>query len=167
MNLFEINKARIAKNIQESYIDLEKGKKANIGEIREWNGKKFQKQANGKWEEIRGGAKGSEGSMDVESDKEIAKKMNVTGIPSLVEAFVSMQMGGPVDYKNSDMKSAFNYVKKRYYHPSMTNEVFSKIVLEKLKPKIGGQWRFVKDDLQGTKDDFVKEAMDQFLKIVL
>ena len=33
--------------------DIEKGgKKANIGEIRDWNGKKYKKQANGKWLEV-------------------------------------------------------------------------------------------------------------------
>jgi hypothetical protein len=31
---------------------LEKGAKANTGEIREWSGKKYKKQANGKWLEI-------------------------------------------------------------------------------------------------------------------
>jgi hypothetical protein len=53
MNLFELNKNRIAKNIQESYIDIEKGREASIGEIREWaNGKKKQKQADGSWKTI-------------------------------------------------------------------------------------------------------------------
>jgi len=32
--------------------DLSKGKAANIGEIREWSGKKYKKQANGKWVEV-------------------------------------------------------------------------------------------------------------------
>lgn len=50
-NLFEINKKRLAKNLQASYI--QKGKKANIGEIREWQGKKYQKQADGKWKEYK------------------------------------------------------------------------------------------------------------------
>jgi len=31
---------------------LEKGKKANIGEVREWNGEKFQKQSDGKWKMV-------------------------------------------------------------------------------------------------------------------
>lgn len=31
---------------------LEKGKRANIGEIREWSGKKYRKEANGKWLEV-------------------------------------------------------------------------------------------------------------------
>jgi len=43
--------------IAQSYgIDIEKGSKANIGEVREWSGKKFQKQANGEWKEVSEGA---------------------------------------------------------------------------------------------------------------
>jgi hypothetical protein len=36
---------------------LEKGKKANIGEVREWLGKKYQKQSSGDWKEISSTAK--------------------------------------------------------------------------------------------------------------
>lgn len=32
--------------------DIEKGHTANIGEIHTWNGKKYKKQANGKWKEV-------------------------------------------------------------------------------------------------------------------
>ena len=38
---------------------LEKGKKAQIGEIREWKGQKFQKQPNGGWIPVKQGIKGS------------------------------------------------------------------------------------------------------------
>ena len=38
---------------------LEKGKKAQIGEIREWRGQKFQKQPNGGWIPVKQGTKGS------------------------------------------------------------------------------------------------------------
>jgi hypothetical protein len=42
-----------ADQIKKAYDDLiEKGKKAEIGEIREWGGKRFRKQANGKWLEV-------------------------------------------------------------------------------------------------------------------
>lgn len=54
MNLFELNKRRISQNLQESYSqEIEKGAKANIGETREWDGKKMQKQANGEWVEVK------------------------------------------------------------------------------------------------------------------
>jgi hypothetical protein len=36
---------------------IAKGSKANIGEIREWSGKKYQKQANGQWKEVVEGSK--------------------------------------------------------------------------------------------------------------
>lgn len=65
MNLFEQNKQRLSQNLQESYLTedeiisksidsdlLCKGKKANIGEIREWSGKKYQKQSDGTWKEV-------------------------------------------------------------------------------------------------------------------
>jgi hypothetical protein len=42
-------------NIQKAFgIDISKGKKATIGEIRTWNGKKFKKQSNGKWLMVSG-----------------------------------------------------------------------------------------------------------------
>ena len=57
MNFYESQKARVETNIRASYAqaeltkalepDLAKGKKANIGEIREWRGKKYQKTVNG------------------------------------------------------------------------------------------------------------------------
>jgi hypothetical protein len=70
MNLFEIQKARVTENLQRSYgqnelakalegEELAKGKKANLGEIREWGGKKYQKTTQG-WKEVRGGSKGGE-----------------------------------------------------------------------------------------------------------
>ena len=63
MNLFEIQKKRVEDNLRKSYEpaelikvlegdDLLKGKKANIGEIREWGGKKMQKTASG-WELVK------------------------------------------------------------------------------------------------------------------
>jgi len=39
---------------------IAKGSKANIGEIREWSGKKYQKQANGQWKEVVEGSKEGE-----------------------------------------------------------------------------------------------------------
>ena len=39
---------------------LEKGKKAQIGEIREWKGQKFQKQPNGGWVPVKQGTKKTE-----------------------------------------------------------------------------------------------------------
>lgn len=41
----------LSKAIETDFL-LEKGKKANIGEIREWRGKKFQKQADG-WKPVK------------------------------------------------------------------------------------------------------------------
>lgn len=79
----------ILDSVQESKQDfLEKGKKAQIGEIREWKGQKFQKQPNGGWIPVKqgqGGTKSSEasegtknvkssfGELMSKSDEEIAK----------------------------------------------------------------------------------------------
>jgi len=79
MNLFEIQKARVTENLQRSYgqnelakalegEELAKGKKANLGEIREWGGKKYQKTTQG-WKEIRGGSKGGEGKKEGGEEK--------------------------------------------------------------------------------------------------
>ena len=43
---------------------LEKGKKAQIGEIREWHGQKFQKQPNGGWVPVKQGTKESKKEFD-------------------------------------------------------------------------------------------------------
>ena len=68
---------KIKEDIFKAYNDnlLKGGKKANVGEVREWSGKKFKKQANGKWVEV------SEHGMtkkehETESDKKLfqAKK---------------------------------------------------------------------------------------------
>ena len=39
-------------NIEKSTLDLEKGKKGVVGEIREWSGDKYRKKENGKWEKL-------------------------------------------------------------------------------------------------------------------
>lgn len=48
---------------------LEKGKKAQIGEIREWKGQKFQKQPNGGWIPVKQGTKGSKKEFSAEEEK--------------------------------------------------------------------------------------------------
>lgn len=56
---------------------LEKGKKAQIGEIREWRGQKFQKQPNGGWVPVKQGAK--EGKKEFDWKKVTVKDM--AGVP--------------------------------------------------------------------------------------
>lgn len=48
---------------------LEKGKKAQIGEIREWKGQRFQKQPNGGWIPVKQGIKGSKKEFSAEDEK--------------------------------------------------------------------------------------------------
>lgn len=48
---------------------LEKGKKAQIGEIREWKGQKFQKQVNGGWIPVKQGTKGTKKEFSAEDEK--------------------------------------------------------------------------------------------------
>lgn len=48
---------------------LEKGKKAQIGEIREWKGQKFQKQPNGGWIPVKQGTKSSKKEFSAEDEK--------------------------------------------------------------------------------------------------
>ena len=47
---------------------LEKGKKAQIGEIREWKGQKFQKQPNGGWIPVKQGTKSSKKEFSAEDE---------------------------------------------------------------------------------------------------
>lgn len=48
---------------------LEKGKKAQIGEIREWRGQKFQKQPNGGWIPVKQGTKETKKEFSAEDEK--------------------------------------------------------------------------------------------------
>ena len=48
---------------------LEKGKKAQIGEIREWKGQKFQKQPNGGWIPVKQGTKETKKEFSAEDEK--------------------------------------------------------------------------------------------------
>ena len=64
MKVSNLSKEEIMKSFDKDEIDLiksqfgklldviEKGKPATIGEIREWSGKKYKKQPNGKWLEV-------------------------------------------------------------------------------------------------------------------
>jgi len=47
-----IRKANIEAIEKSVSDDFQKGKAANIGEIRTWSGKKYKKQTNGKWVEV-------------------------------------------------------------------------------------------------------------------
>jgi len=50
LNSYKTQEETISKNIKMDLIV--KGKKAVVGEVREWSGKKYKKQGNGKWVEI-------------------------------------------------------------------------------------------------------------------
>lgn len=53
MKSFKVSDEEIEKSFSKDELDLiEKGAKANIGEIRDWGGKKYKKQPNGKWLEV-------------------------------------------------------------------------------------------------------------------
>jgi len=78
MNNFEldIKKAQIDRvnAIQKSFEgdnDIEKGQKANIGEIHTWGGKKYKKQANGKWMEVSEHGKTKEEHSDESKNKRV------------------------------------------------------------------------------------------------
>jgi|LSQX01.1.fsa_nt_gb hypothetical protein len=58
---------------------LEKGKKAQIGEIREWKGQKFQKQPNGGWIPVKQGTKDSKKEEGFDWKKVTVKDM--AGVP--------------------------------------------------------------------------------------
>jgi hypothetical protein len=100
MNLYELNKARIAKNIQESYVDLEKGKKANIGEVREWDGKKFQKTASGDWKEV----KDSEKNISIEFQFSSSEDFNKAHSILIKSGFRNSNSGNP---PKGDEKGSF------------------------------------------------------------
>lgn len=64
MSVLNLSKEEILKSFDKDELNIiksqfgkmldviEKGKAANIGEIREWSGKKYKKQSNGKWLEV-------------------------------------------------------------------------------------------------------------------
>jgi hypothetical protein len=51
MNL-EQQRALVIAQAYGAQNDIEKSSKANVGEVRDWGGKKYQKQANGDWKEV-------------------------------------------------------------------------------------------------------------------
>ena len=107
-NIDEYRRA-VAENISKSFEDdLEKGKKANVGEIREWKGKKVQKQSDGTWKEIKkerqkkeAGEKTHKTTKTVMQQLQEAKETKVNSLTSLNETskhFVEMIL-------NSDKES--------------------------------------------------------------
>lgn len=73
-------------SISESKQDfLEKGKRAQVGEIREWKGQKFQKQPNGGWLPVKGEKK-SEKSVKEKSEE----KKDTHGIEKKVLDFLAV-----------------------------------------------------------------------------
>lgn len=51
--MFEFNHNRVvAENIFRSFYGIEKGRRGEIGEIRTWNGRQYQKQSDGTWKEV-------------------------------------------------------------------------------------------------------------------
>lgn len=85
-SLFEMQKRRVEGNIRRIYganealkseQELKKGRKATIGEVREWQGKKYQKQADGNWVPVKG-------------EKTVKNNINVNSVFGLFEKFDSV-----------------------------------------------------------------------------
>ena len=85
---------------------LEKGKKAQIGEIREWKGQKFQKQPNGGWIPVKQGTKGSKKEFSAEDEKWLDRFFDPMDTAS---AFLDSQELEE-DYPNKTIKEFERYI---------------------------------------------------------
>jgi hypothetical protein len=92
MNLFEQQRSRVAANIAEAYSQTEiikavegeellKGKKANIGEIREWGGQKVQKTAQG-WVPVKEGERKDLGKKEASTESSNKKEKDPIDFPN-------------------------------------------------------------------------------------
>lgn len=111
MNLFEQQKERVEANLRRVYGENEllKAQKANIGEIREWSGKKYQKQTNGDWKPV-GDNQFKKGEIFVMKDLEFGTIKNVkySGFfnknGSISHKFIDIKTNKPFNLHPSHLK---------------------------------------------------------------
>lgn len=116
---------------------LEKGKKAQIGEIREWKGQKFQKQSNGGWIPVKQGTKSSkteEGgmtkNMSLEDVSDLPKGTVISYEDGLSGAIIDIEKVGENAWKDQDG----NTWKDEEVHKSVSHPDVDGVKIEKPTP---------------------------------
>ena len=148
-------------SVQESKQDfLEKGKKAQIGEIREWKGVKFQKQPNGGWIPVKQGTK--ETKKEGEVDWKKVTKEDIDNFPTGTKISYEDELSGETitsvkqedgSWKDGEgNKWSSEEVKESVSHPDAHGHKIEKPAEGKKEKK-----EFSKDDEQ-----FLKNFFDPF-----
>lgn len=88
---------------------LEKGKKAQIGEIREWKGQKFQKQPNGGWIPVKQGTKSSKKEFSAEDEKWLDRFFDPMDTASAFLDSKELEK----DYPNKTIKEFERYISEK------------------------------------------------------
>lgn len=143
---------------------LEKGKKAQIGEIREWKGQKFQKQPNGGWIPVKQGTKDSKKEGELNWKKVTEKDMAALPVGTKISYYDNLSGTDVVTTKikeNSWEADGNTYtdeeVSQSVSHPDTENHKMEKPTAEKKEE--GGPKTFV-DEKYGRKDKF--EVVDEW-----
>lgn len=163
---------------------LEKGKRAQIGEIREWKGQKFQKQPNGGWIPVKQGTKGSKKEFSAEDEKWLDRFFDPMDTAS---AFLDSKELEE-DYPNKTIKEFERYISENGQAESEAVESLvselhlsnkeatdlfrerSKKLLEEIKKdpeKYGFETEPENKAIAGVKDWIGDEASDQEISDVL
>ena len=150
-------------SVQESKQDfLEKGKKAQIGEIREWKGQKFQKQPNGGWIPVKQGQGSTKGS---DFDWKKVKKEDIESLPDGTKISYEDELSGETvhiekkgnSWVDKDTKTTYSIeeVVEGVKHPDTHGH--------KIEKPAENKKEFSKDDEQFLKNFFdPMSAVDAF-----
>lgn len=161
----------ILDSVQESKQDfLEKGKKAQIGEIREWKGQKFQKQPNGGWIPVKQGQGNTKGS---DFDWKKVKKEDIEGLPDGTKISYEDELSGETvhiekkgnSWIDKDTKEAYSIeeVIEGVKHPDAHGHKIEKPSAEEENRKEEPENKAI----AGVKDWIGDEASDQEISDVL
>lgn len=113
-----LNRSRGLEGCEIILETFEKGRVASVGEIRTWNGKKYQKRSDGKWRPVRKGSGGiSSSQVTKKPEKNISESKE-----SVDESYVDDAINTFLDEKN-DLARAI----KKMPINSKTEEILSKI----------------------------------------
>lgn len=145
---------------------LEKGRKAQIGEVREWKGQKFQKQPNGGWLPVKQGTKDTKKEGEVNWKKVTEKDMAALPVGTKISYYDNLSGTDVVTTKvkeNSWEADGNTYtdeeVSQSVSHPDVENHKMEKPSSEKKEEK-----KSLSDEAMSKVEQFLdsREVMDSF-----
>lgn len=137
---------------------LEKGRKAQIGEVREWRGQKFQKQPNGGWLPVKQGTKGTKKEGEMNWKKATEKDMAALPVGTKISYYDNLSGTDVVTTKvkeNSWEADGNTYtdeeVSQSVSHPDAENHKMEKPAAEKKEEKDAPEVGKEAEDYAGEK----------------